>query len=93
MTEIDDKTRATTLFLSTVLFRAFWVGAGLLAVMSFLTLALLDPMYEVHSYLIEIPQPEYNVLIFDFLGDMKVLILVLFLVPACAIRWTLKASK
>ena len=93
MTAIDDKTRGTALFLSTVLFRAFWVGAGALAVMSFATLAFLGPMYEVHSYLIEIPQPEYNALIFDFLGDMKVLVLVLFLVPACAIRWTLSASK
>ena len=93
MTAIDDRTRATALFVSDVLFRATAVGFGLLLVSSLFAIAMLDTIYGIHNSLFEVSRSDYNGLIFSFLANMKVLVLVFLLSPACAIRWALRGGK
>lgn len=89
MIAIDDKTRSTAILISNVLFRAFFLGCGLLILTTIPVLLLTDEIYAIHSEMIDIPRPEYNALLFYYLAHMKVLVLILFLVPAVAIRWAL----
>ena len=90
MNEVDDKTRSTALLISNVLFRAFLLGFGLLCLSTIPLLLLTDQIYAIHSRMIDIPRPMYNVLLFEWLGNMKMLLVMLFLLPAVGIRWTLK---
>ena len=48
-------------------------------------------MYAVRSSMIDIPRPDYNALLFALLGDIRMLLLVFFLLPAIAIRWALRS--
>ena len=90
MNEVDDKTRSAAMLISQVLFRAFVVGFGLLILSMLPVLLLTDQIYAIHSSMIDIPRPMYNALMFEWLGHMKLLLVMLFLLPAIAIRWTLK---
>lgn len=92
MLTIDDRTRATAMLISSVLFRAALIGFVLLLITCIPLLLLTDQIHEIHNSMIEIPREEYNALIFSWLGNMKILVIVLFLLPAIAIRWTLKKS-
>ena len=92
MTAIDDKTRATAMFISSVLFRATLVGFVLLLITCIPILFLTDQAYAIHSSMIDIPRDQYNALLFSWLGDMKMLIIVVLLLPAIGIRWALKKS-
>jgi len=92
MTTIDDGTRAAAMLMSSVLFRAFLIGCGLLLLSSTAILLLTDDVYAIHNSMIKIPRPQYNALLFTWLGDMKMLLLVFFLFPAIAIRWALKKA-
>ena len=93
MIAIDDKTRSTALLIASVLFRAFLLGIGLLILGCIPVLFLTDQVYAVHSSMIDIPRPEYNALLFGWLGNMKLLLLIFFLLPAVAIRWALKKAE
>ena len=93
MTAIDDKTRATAMLISSVLFRATLLGFGLLIITCIPILFLTDQMYAIHSSMIDIPRDQYNVLMFTWLGNMKVLVIVVLLLPAIAIRWALKKAS
>ena len=93
MTAIDDKSRTTALFISSVMFRAFLLGFGLLLLACIPVFALTDQIYAVHSSMIEIPRPQYNALLFASLGNMKLLLFVFLLLPACAIRWALRVRE
>ncbi len=93
MTAIDDKTRATTMFISSVLFRAALTGFGLLIIMCIPILFLTDQMHAIHNSIIEMPPGQYNVLMFTWLGNMKMLVIVLLLLPAIGIRWVLKKAS
>jgi hypothetical protein len=92
MLTIDDKTRSVAMLLSRVLFRAFFVGMGLLVVATIPILFLTDQIYAVHRTMLDIPRPEYNALLFGGLGLAKSLLFILFLSPAIGIRWALKTS-
>ena len=92
MIAIDDKTRAEAMLISSVLFRAFLLGFGLLILSCIPILFLTDQIYAIHSSMMDISRPEYNALLFTWLGDMKMLLLVFFLLPAIAIRWALKKA-
>ena len=93
MNAIDENTRATAMFVSNVLFRACAIGFVLLGISSIGMLSMTDQMYAVHSSMIDIPPLSYNTMLFDWIANMKILLLVFFLLPAVAIRWTLKASQ
>ncbi len=93
MTAIDDKTRATALFISDVLFRACLLGFGLLLLTSLAVLALNYEIYALYNSVMEIPRAQYNTLLLAWLGDMKMLLFVFFLLPACAIRWVLRVRE
>ena len=93
MTAIDDKTRYAAMFVSSVLFRACLLGFGLLIIVGIPILFLTDQVYAVHSSIIDIPRPEYNALLFSWLGYLKMLVIVLFLLPAIAIRWALNKAS
>lgn len=90
MIAIEGKTRSAALLISSVLFRAFFLGVGLLILSCLPILFLTDQVYAVHSNMIDIPRPEYNALLFSWLGNLKLLLIVFFLLPAIAIRWALK---
>jgi len=90
MTAIDDKTRATAMLISSVLFRAALIGFVLLLITCIPLLLLTDQIHEIHNSMIEIPRDQYNALLFTWLGNMKMLIIVLLLLPAIGIRWALK---
>ncbi len=92
MTAIDDKTRATAMFISSVLFRATLVGFVLLLITCIPVLFMTDQIYTIHSSMIDLPRDQYNALLFSWLGDMKMLIIVVLLLPAIGIRWALKKS-
>lgn len=93
MNAIDDKTQSAAMLISSVLFRACLLGFGLLIIASIPILLLTDQIYAVHSSIIDIPRPEYNSLLFSWLGYMKMLVIVLFLLPAIAIRWALNKAS
>lgn len=90
MTAIDDKTRATAMLISSVLFRATLIGFALLLITCIPMLFMTDQIYTIHSSMIDIPRDQYNVLMFTWLGNMKVLVIVVLLLPAIGIRWALK---
>ena len=90
MIAIDNKTRAMGLLISSVLFRTCLLGFGLLILSCIPVFFFTDWCYAVHSWMLDIPRPEYNALLFSWLGNTKQLLLVFFLLPAVAIRWTLK---
>ena len=90
MTTIDDKTHATAMLISSVLFRAALIGFVLLLITCIPLLLLTDQIHEIHNSMIEIPRDQYNALLFTWLGNMKILIIVLLLLPAIGIRWALK---
>jgi hypothetical protein len=92
MAAIDDKTRATALFVSSALFRATLAGFVLLLLFALPVLFMTDQMYAIHSCLMDIPRAGYDELLFAFMGDMKLLILVVLLLPAIGIRWALKKA-
>ena len=92
MSTFDDKTRSAAMLISSVLFRACLLGFGLLFLSCIPVLFLTDQIYAVHNSMIEIPRPEYNALLFGWLGDMKLLLLIFFLSPAIAIRWALSKA-
>ena len=93
MIVIDKKTRSTAMLMSSVLFRSFLLGSGLLLLTCLPVLLLTDEIYALHSGMIDIPRPDYNTLLFGWLGNMKLLLLIFFLVPAIAIRWALKNTS
>ena len=90
MTTIDDKTRSVAVFVSSVLFRACLLGFGVLLLASIPTLLMTDQLHAIHNSIMAIPRPEYNVLLFSWLGYMKLALIVFFLLPAIAIRWALR---
>ena len=92
MTTIDDRTRATAMLISSVLFRAALLGFVLLLITCIPLLVLTDQVYTLHSSMIDIPRDQYNLLLFTWLGDMKMLVIVLLLLPAIGIRWALKKT-
>ena len=91
MTAMDDKTRATAMFISSVLFRATLIGFVLLILFAIPVLFLTEQMYTIHNSMIEIEPAEHRVLLFTWMGNMKMLIFVVLLLPAIGIRWALRA--
>ena len=89
MNAIDENTRATAMFVSNVLFRACVLGFVFLGISGIGMLSLTDQIYAIHSSMIDIPRPSYNAMLFDWIANMKILVMVFFLLPAVAIRWTL----
>lgn len=55
-------------------------------------LFLTDEIYAVHKTMLEIPRPEYDAILFNWIAYMKLSLLVFFLLPAVAIRWALKKA-
>ena len=80
------------MLVSSVLLRAFAIGACLLAISCVPVLFMTDQIYGIHNAMIEIPRPEYNAILFSWLGNLKLLLIVFLLLPSISIRWALKAS-
>lgn len=93
MIAIDDKTRSAAMFVSSVLFRAFILGIGLLVLGGISGLLLVDQIYPVISNLFDMPLPEFRAILISASFLMRTLLFTLFLVPAIAIRWALKEAK
>ncbi len=92
MNSIDEKTRSTARLISSVLFRTCLLGFVLLGISSIPILGFTDQMYAIQSSVVDIPRAEYNAILFGWLGEMKLLLIVFFLLPAIAIRWALKRA-
>ena len=93
MIAIDDKTRSAAMFLSSVLFRAFLLGSGLLLLFGLPSMFLPNEVYATASNMDDLPLPEYKVILFGSMMIFKTLVIAFFLVPAVAIRWAVKLAK
>ena len=80
------------MLISSVLFRAFLLGIGLLMLSGMAILFLTDQIYSVFSNMLDIPLSEYKAILISGLAHMKMLLFTFFLVPAIAIRWALKKA-
>ena len=92
MITIEDKTRSAAMLMSSVLFRAFILGTGVMILSCIPVLFMTDEIYAVHSTMMDIPRTEYNTILFTYLADMKLMLLTFFLLPAIAIRWALREN-
>ena len=93
MKPLDTKTREVALVIAGTLWRTSVLGFGCLILLSLLVLLLSDQLHAFHNWLLlgDLPQGEYRVLLFEWLGRME-LYLFLFLLLALGIRWTINAG-
>jgi hypothetical protein len=90
MTSIDEKTRSTALLISSVLFRSFFLGIGIVIIAAIAFIACLDQAFAVYSEFLDSPRLNFELMIVGGLIQMRILLLTFFLIPAIAIRWALK---
>lgn len=76
-----------------VLYRSAAIGFALMILSAVPVLLLTDQVYAIHNWLIAIERPAYNLMMFRLLGEMKILVLVFFLIPAMGLHWTLARGR
>jgi len=92
MIAIDDKTRSVAMLISSVLFRSFVIGLGLLIFAAIAFAALTDEIFSLHRNFLDIPRLEFDSILLRLLLHMRLLLFVFFLIPAIAIRWALRKA-
>jgi len=76
-----------------IFIRAFAVGCGLLALSTGLVLLLGNTIHQIHGQFFALTAGQIDLAIYAWLGTMKILVIVLFLIPYLAIRWTLRTLR
>ena len=89
---LNENTRATVELVGDILFRGFVVGYLFLMIVGLPVLFWDDGIYSIHSLFMDVPKVDHTVMMVTWLGNVKALIFVFFLIPWLAIRWTLKKS-
>lgn len=89
---LNEDTRATVELVGDILFHGLVVGFVFLIVVGLPILFLEDPIYSVHSLFMDVPKADHTLMMVTWLGNVKALLFVFFLIPWLAIRWTLKKS-
>ncbi len=69
------------------------INYGLILVMTLFFLFALDPIYEIQSLFLNVPQEDYNTLWFLVIGIWKILVLVFNLIPYLALRIVGRADE
>ncbi len=72
-----------------VLQRSFILGFAFLLVVSLPMLLLGDQIYAIHSKLFPMSREAHTMLIFSWIGDFKLVVFGVFLIPWLAVRGTL----
>lgn len=69
-----------------VLIRAFWIGVGLMTLSTVLAMAMDDWAYKIHSKLFDLTRHEFDLMIYGWLGLLKMGVTLFFLIPYLAMR-------
>lgn len=69
-----------------VLIRAFWLGVGFMILTMVLSLLMNDWAYQIHSKLFDITKHDFDVMIYGWLGSLKIIVTLFFLIPYLAIK-------
>ena len=77
------------LFVSNVLFRGFALGMVLMLLTAIPTWLMPDDVYRFWADFMNITEAKLDEVIIVFLGNIKLVAIMFFLVPAIAIRWAL----
>ena len=70
-----------------ILWKCVLIGLSFLLYMFVMVFGLQDFAYKAHSYFIDIPRGEWEILMFTFVGAFKMLWFVLFVIPYAAMWW------
>lgn len=89
----DKQKQATGWLVVGVLYRSAAIGFAVMTLSAVPVLLLTDQIYAIHNWLIAIERPAYNLMMFRLLGEMKILVLVFFLIPAIGLHWTLAKAR
>ncbi len=87
----DAGTPITLEVLGDVLFRGFLVGFAFLLLCFLAFVFFHEPIYTLHSAIFDITREAHTALIYEWIGNMKLLIISLFLIPWIAVRLTTNA--
>jgi hypothetical protein len=69
-------------------------GIGFVLLLSFLPfLFMTDQTYAYHNSIIPMERLTYNALMFRIFAEMKIVIIVLLLLPAIGLHWTLAKQR
>ena len=90
---MNETTRESLKLWAKVLLRCGILGFALLLISMGAILALGPTLHRFHEWLFGITAHEINVILYCFLGLMKIAVLVLFWIPWLAILWVLKSEK
>ena len=89
---LNENTRATVELVGDILFRGLVVGFVFLMIVGLPVLFLDEPIYSIHSLFMDVSKADHVLMMVTWLGNVKALLFVFFLIPWLAIRWTLKKS-
>ncbi len=84
---------ATSWLIVEFLYRSTVFGFALVLACSLPLLLTTDTVYQIHNWFIAIERPTYNAMMFEFLGNLKIFIIVFFFIPAIGLHWTLKLRQ
>ena len=79
--------------LAAVLIRSFFLGSALLLLWSFVYLIAPGWLFETNARLFDIEKRDFVLINYFGLGFTKISIVLLFLCPYLAIKWTLRKKK
>ena len=90
---ISDSTRQNLEVVSGILIRVFLYGLGLLLLAGLPIMLLGDQVYAVHhTFFAAMSKEQHGMLMFSWLGNLKLLLIMFFLLPWLAIRSMLKQA-
>lgn len=71
-----------------IFYRCFFISFGLLLFSTVMVLLFKDFIIGFHAGLFNTGEVEIGIILYTVLGNMKIMIFNLFLVPALALHWT-----
>ena len=92
MNNVNDEKLEFLWLIVKALYRAS--GIGFVLLLSFLPfLFMTDQTYAYHNSIIPMERLTYNALMFRIFAEMKIVIIVLLLLPAIGLHWTLAKQR
>lgn len=88
-----DQDRERGWLLVGTLYRSAVIGFAFMILSAVPVLFFTDEVYAIHNSFMSMERNAYNLMMFRLLGEMKILVLIFFLVPAMGLHWTLAQSR